>query len=189
MANESLPLFVLPESSTGVQRKLTPTQAAYMAGLLDGEGYFSLTLRDKPSKGYHYKRFEAIVSLTMTNKTYMEGIAALVPWGGGTVGLSNRRLKGRAKPAYRMKWSGTAAVQLCRAILPYIRLKKAHVELLLAVADAKERAQAERTGQGHAYPLWIVELQTAAMRTFRILNIRGQDNAASVKEADAFRRR
>lgn len=126
--------------------------AAYLAGLLDGEGCFSLTLRDKPTRGHHYRRWEIAVTLVMTTREFMEEIALLVPWGGGTVGRNARTLVGRARPAWRMKWSGTAAVELCRAIQPYVRLKKKHVALILAIDVAKDLAQSERSGQRSRLP-------------------------------------
>jgi len=181
MANESLPLFVLPEASQGAKKKLTSTQAAYLAGLLDGEGHFGMRWGTPVVKNGHcYKRFEYFVALVMTNKAFMEKIAVMVPWGSGTIWNANRTLKGRARPAYKMKWSGTAAAELCRAMLPYLHLKRPHAELILKLADAKVAAQAERTRTAHAYPARIVQLEEVLFLAMRVLNKRGQDNAASL---------
>ena|SRR5215468_2382544 len=178
MDTDILALFPFASVAKVQKKGLTPTQAAYMAGLLDGEGHFGMQRKLVTSRGYRYKTFEAFVVLVMTNKVFMETIAALVPWGGGTVGRNSRVLHGRARPGYRMKWSSTAAVQLCRAILPYLRLKTPHAKLIIALADAKAGAQAERSGRGHAYPARIVQLQEAMFVAMRNLNKRGQDNVS-----------
>lgn len=153
--------------------------AAYLAGLLDGEGYFAFLKRDKPSKGYHYLRYEPMIVLAMTDREFVEEISKIVPWGGGTVGRCARQQVGRAKPAWRIKWSGTAAFEIAQAIKPFVRLKLQHVNLLLALATAKKLAQPERSGHGHAYPLWLVQFQDSIAAEFSRLNRRGVDDETS----------
>ena len=179
MAKESLPLFPIERPASG-KKYLTPVQAAYLAGIIDGEGYIGMQykafLSGRPGQRHRYKQYEYFVVLNMTDKVFMEGIAQMVPWGGGTVGRAQRTLIGRKKHSWRMKWSSNAAIEVCRAIAPYVRIKKPHVELVLQIADAKARAQGERKGPGLPYPQWIHELYMYAHKQFRILNQRGQDN-------------
>ncbi len=167
----------MPAVSEKQRRFLQPEQAAYLAGLLDGEGYFSISWRSKPTRGYKYYRWEIRITVSTTTREFLEKVAKMVPWGGGTVGLTSRRLKGRAKPAWRISWSGNSAIEVCRAIHPYVLLKNRHVELILAVASAKAEAQSERTGMGHRYPQKIADLMRDTSSIFSVINRRGQNNA------------
>jgi len=175
----------MPSVSERQRRFMGADEAAYFAGLLDGEGYFGLCRKDKPSRGKHYVRYETFIVLTMTSKEFLEAMALMVPWGGGTVGRNARTQVGRAKPAWRVKWSGTAATEVCRAILPYIRLKRRHTELLLALATAKAVAQPERSGRGRAYPIWIVQMQDEMAAEFKRLNHRGVGGEVSASKERA----
>lgn len=162
--------------------------AAYLAGLLDGEGYFGFNKRYKHRHGpggAKYFYYEARIVLTMSTKEFMEEIAAMIPWATGTVGRNERVLVGKQKPAYRSIWSGATAVEICRAIYPYARLKRRHIELFLGLEAAKKVAEPERSGQGHVYPLWIKEMEQKIHAEFALLNKRGQENAGSLEESTA----
>lgn len=179
MAYESLPLFPHAEPEKP-HRGLTPTQAAYLAGLLDGEGHFGMQYvhggKIAHKAGYKYHQY--FITLVMTNKPLLEAMAALVPWGKAGLQRGNYTLRGRAKPSWRIKWVGTIAARICRAIFPYVRLKKRHVELIIWLDNGKACAVKERpAGRGGSkYPAYIKDMHVKAHAEFRMLNARGQNN-------------
>lgn len=179
MAYESLPLF--PDDVPAPRSKrLKSIDAAYIAGLLDGEGYFGIQLVDggkvvhKP--GYKYYRY--FVVLVMTSKPFLETIRAIAPWGESAVTSAYQKLRGRARPSWKIRWTGRHAASLCRDILPYLRLKRRHAELIIWLDDAKAFAVKERpAGRGGSkYPAYIIDMHARARNEFRLLNARGQDN-------------
>jgi hypothetical protein len=106
-------------------------EAAYLAGLLDGEGHISVNrTRTGPSakackRGYAYR---SQIMLTMTDEKLVRWVHALT--GLGTV-AALRQTNSRHRPAWRWTvWSREAST-VARAILPYLRLKKPQAEALI----------------------------------------------------------
>jgi hypothetical protein len=81
--------------------RVSSTEWAWLAGLLEGEGYFS----GKP---------RLVVELEMTDKDVVERAAQLVP--GGKTKVSARTRMGRNgnphKPSYRYRWCGPRALEV-----------------------------------------------------------------------------
>lgn len=165
---------------TQVVKGLKPTEAAYLAGLLDGEGHFGMQYvhggKIAHKAGYKYHQY--FITLVMTDKPLLEAMVALVPWGKARLQRGNYTLRGRAKPSWRIKWVGTNAANICRAIFPYVRLKKRHAELIIWLDNGKACAVKERpAGRGGSkYPAYINDMHVRAHAEFRVLNQRGQDN-------------
>jgi len=157
-------------------------EAAYIAGIIDGEGTISIHRKTIVSsyQGRHYQAFEYYIGLTMTNKEFMNTIKEIVNCGKGQVRNNPRNmLKGRAKPSFRIKWSGSRCLSLLKEIRPYLRLKVKQADIILELAHKQEEARCQRSGTGNRYPDWFHNLVSDVEQRIRKLNARGIDRQRS----------
>ena len=120
---------------------LSPADAAYIAGFLDGEGSISI-LRGKTRRGKSYRCFLA-VSVSNTCREVLEWIRVLV--GGGKVSENSSRLHqekvalGVWKPIYNLHWGGKKSEEILRAVYPWLRVKKGQAEIALRFRETVNR--------------------------------------------------
>jgi uncharacterized membrane protein YukC len=104
---------------------LTETEAAYIAGFLDGEASFLITIEHKKDCIKPVFRHEIVVA--NTNREIME-------WLQNKIGGKLRRNKPKRKThkiAYTLVWRGYICKALLPLIIPYLRVKKKHAEIML----------------------------------------------------------
>jgi len=108
-----------------VAREMSPCEAAWVAGIVDGEG--TVTIRTKPYPGG--KRYQ-VCSLSVVN-TDVEMIARLVELTGiGRVGM-NVRATHKRKEIWRWGTDQRQAAAVARQLLPWLTTKRSRAELLL----------------------------------------------------------
>lgn len=101
------------------------TDAAYLAGLLDGEG--SYMIRKSTSGGGRYELWEAVISMATTDDVLTwrcKGIA------GGYVCGPTRPKSSNARPAWLWTLKGRVVGPTIEAMWPYIALKRQQAALL-----------------------------------------------------------
>lgn len=105
---------------------------AYMAGILDGEGCFSIT-KTKPSDCIN-PRYTGRVMIGMTDK---EVISLFYEKFGGSMLIE--RVQNR-KPIYRWKLVGDSerVINFLEKIIPYLICKKPQAEILLEYVKTKK---------------------------------------------------
>jgi hypothetical protein len=113
---------------TGQRRTEVTTE--YLAGFFDGEG--CVAIRQK----------EARLEIGHTFREVLEQIRAV--YGGTVNGPYTRKNHTNWKPSWRWQISGEAAKQVCYAMLPHLREKKAQIELFLEWHDALPMGQARK---------------------------------------------
>ena len=148
--------------------KLKPEDAAYLAGLLDGEAHFDID-----------RQHGVRVRLAMANRAFVESISAMIPWigkfGGGKAARMNRKNKGENwKDVWRIEWDGLPAIKMCEAIEPFIRLKKEQVRLILEVRDLRALRAGSGYKQGAKSPEWYNKAMLGYIRSIKQLNRRGR---------------
>jgi len=96
---------------------MKPTDAAYIAGLLDGEGCFYIErfATDASPIGFQYR---SIVTVTMCDKETIDHVCAITG-----KNFRERRLKS-GRMAYTIDWRNNKAADLIRSILPHLIGKK-----------------------------------------------------------------
>ena len=112
-------------------KQMSETDAAYLAGLIDGEGsIFVQRVKTynfiKMSKsGYHYR---SGLQIRMTDR-------ATVAWAKSVTGCGNvldcKPPKGNRRPAFRWSLWSKQASTLLLILLPYLKLKKPNAENLI----------------------------------------------------------
>jgi hypothetical protein len=112
---------------------LTDTEAAYIAGLIDGEGSIMLTRHWIKNRRRYYYNIK--VRIFNTNLEALEWVQLKV--GGGSLNVvSSYNKRGRftirtQKDYYYLDFARRLAVPLLRRILPYLIIKKKRAELIL----------------------------------------------------------
>lgn len=106
--------------------KICDINRAYIAGLIDGEGSIHMTQKIK------YGTFYAFVTIGMTDKEVINWLAE--KFGNKAVECLRPRgesFKRTPKPIYRVSLQGRRACLLCEILLPFLKVKKKHAEVLL----------------------------------------------------------
>lgn len=123
----------------------TDTDLAYIAGLIDGEGYVGI----KKSQPYHHLTgrvnpgYHARLGIKMVDEAAIRFIAeSLGGWyfeeKRAVGGLSKRRL-------FAYQATDKAAADILRAILPYLKVKRPNAETVLALRELQGTASQHRT--------------------------------------------
>lgn len=114
---------------------------AYLAGLLDGEGYVgikkSLYKRSCPSPTYHERiQIRMIVeeAIKLFQKTF-----------GGNY-YKEKPHCNKGKPLYCYQASDLKATNICKILLPYLLIKKRNILLLLKLRDSKNNIKTSERG-------------------------------------------
>ena len=113
-------------------KKLTKTKAAYIAGLIDGEGCISVskTVTNTAAKGC--KRgasYRSFVSVAMTNIKVLEWLQKSVA-AGKIRNVNTSEAKNHKEAWAWILWSIQAS-DLLKQILPYMIVKKCHAQNLI----------------------------------------------------------
>lgn len=124
-----------PETGETSARQMTQLELGWLAGLLEGEGYFGLIPNRVKGKTY------ARVGVTMTDEDVIEAVAKLL-------GSSVLRLKpsgnGRL-PQFRTHVQGQRAVTVMRLLAPYLGLRRrAQIDAVLEFERARPDPNAAR---------------------------------------------
>lgn len=111
---------------------LPPERKGYIAAILDGEGYVTVSRKkDKTMKvGYGYR---PMVGVTNTNKKLLDFLMELT--GLGRIHRSKAAKKNH-KPSYQWVLWSQQARQLLEEVLPYLVIKKTQAELIIAMCKA-----------------------------------------------------
>lgn len=107
---------------------MTDLEAAYLAGVFDGEGSFVITSIPSTSKksGSNRRYHLLMVSITNTSDTLMKWLESY----GATIYRTGRGGLNKLKIS-RASWSNRRALPILEAILPYMIIKKEAVEVCL----------------------------------------------------------
>ena len=114
---------------------IEPTTLAYLAGMIDGDGYISIT-RSTHSK---YLYFGAQVGIAGTRREPHDLAASL--WGGAV----NKYIPKNPKHRPQFQWcrTGRGAVEVVQAIYPYLLIKQEQAELVLELAEHLEFSKSD----------------------------------------------
>ena len=98
-------------------RQLRAVEAAYIAGLIDGEGTITLT------QEHRNERRRLVVSISNTEKQLLEFVQTAV--GAGRI-TNKRTYRAKHTPSFTYKITNRQALELLRQIQPYLLSYKAH---------------------------------------------------------------
>lgn len=144
---------------------ITPEQAAYIAGFLDGEGTIScFSTQDKEGN----VRTKIEITLYNTNIEVLEWIKNLV---GGTLHEIKRKKKmDHWKTPFALHFAAMQSRNLLHQVMNYLIVKKRQAELTLEFGDTMMLAS---DGRKSGLPLEVIEKRLRIMNEMKILNRRG----------------
>lgn len=139
--------------------KLTNVQAAYFAGMIDGEG--SLECQRQMQRRGRTPRYVLRISFTQVTP---EPLTTMAVWVGGTVTKYQSRNPKRSD-TYRMHIPKSVAVPLLRRCLPFLILKAEQAELILGIESIRNLCSPRECKRG--MPMDAVEKMEAMFQKLR----------------------
>ena len=118
-----------------MNNKASPTTLAYLAGMIDGDGYITINRSERNGKVYHAPQ----VGIAGTRREPHDLAAGLF---GGSVGIYYPRNPAH-RPQYQWSRQGASAVEVIRAIQPYLLVKIEHSWLALQLWDHIELGKSD----------------------------------------------
>lgn len=112
-----------------------PTVLAYLAGMIDGDGYITITKSVRKNKEY----FGPQIGIAGTRREPHDLAASL--WGGRVSKYLPTNPNHR--PQFQWQRMGSSAVSVIESILPYLRIKHEHAELALSLHQHLLEAHSE----------------------------------------------
>jgi hypothetical protein len=104
---------------------LTDTELAYLAGIIDGEGYVQIA---RYSTGTYGPR----LTVGNTSRALIDYLH--VKYGGKVYTVNPKHQRGNAKPAWTWFLGGTAMVKLLAEVEPFLLVKRAQARAVLDVS-------------------------------------------------------
>jgi len=111
---------------------------AYLAGIIDGEGYIGICRRYTGRAKKWSPAYSVRMSLSMTDREPVELFAFTF---GGSL---RRRYRPPHKPIWELTLTCRRAATVIRALLPYLRAKRRQAETVLAFDDLRRESRAHR---------------------------------------------
>ena len=120
---------------------MKPTDLAYAAGLIDGEGYIGIKkFKAYKCQGRVTPGYQPRIQVRMVDEAAIKWLAQL--FGGWYYPEKPHCNKGR--PLFCYQASDTSALRVVVAIAPYLKIKQQQVALLLTLARVKKRKKIKR---------------------------------------------
>lgn len=115
--------------------KIEATTLAYLAGMIDGDGYISIVRSVRAGKEY----FGAQIGIAGTRREPHDLAASI--WGGVVSRYEPANPNHRAQ--YQWSRQGAAAAEIIDAIAPYLLIKREHASLAVELHDYVCEARAD----------------------------------------------
>jgi len=141
--------------------QLTETQAAYIAGFIDGEGCISYEKYKQGGRFYH----RPVVIVSNTNLEVLEWICLAT----GIGRPKKIRQKPKHKEQYLIRWCYGAAIDILFQTLPFLKIKHSRAELILSITK-RER---ESPVHSRELPMDVVAAREKVYLEMKELNRRG----------------
>jgi hypothetical protein len=152
---------------------------AWQAGIVDGEG--TITIQKQWRDGRPSPAFRAIVNVTNTDHRIVRPFKTW--WGGGVHPRHEKRKEKNWKDSYAWHCPDSQVVTFLKAILPYLRGKKAQANLLMFFQEHRHDFPRHSLGKGKgSSPLGKQEVQfrDAIWNRVRGLNTKGRYSRSQI---------
>ena len=131
-------------AQTILPRQLSTTEAAYIAGIIDGEGYIGLQFNRWKAHGKEYAQGE--VCVCMTDKPTIDYIHTTTGIGHVYTHDHPSRKNSNWKVQYRWRSNGIASAGLIRQVRPYMVTKAEQADLYLEFFDLEAQCGRGKIG-------------------------------------------
>lgn len=108
------------------------TDLAYLAGFIDGEGCFFIGMfQTKSAAGNKHPNYHTYIKICNTDSTVMKWIQETFGSTNNNQWKSTDRKKEFDKEIFNAQITGQTLTKLLPLILPYLKVKKAHCEIMI----------------------------------------------------------
>ena len=154
-----------------IRKEYTDTQAAYMAGIMDGEGTFYIGNYSGNRKNGD-KHFQTVIAVCTTDKSLMEWLIDI--FGGSFRAYTpNQMSKNGRKQVYRWAATSNRLLHICEIILPYLVIKKRQAEIMIKIRSTYKDEQNIKGRQNvQNLPAGTLELRQQLMNELKLLHTR-----------------
>ena len=118
MANKQLTISELEEKI----RSISPIDLAYIAGIVDGEGYIGLINQESGKR-----RIALRLTVVMNNHAVMRWLCKTT--GLGALKREPRHIRGNRQESYRWQVTCRQAAHLLMALYPFLKVKRQQAEI------------------------------------------------------------
>jgi len=145
------------------------TTIAYLAGLVDGEGYVGIK---KSLNGMKHNRqkspsYHERIQIRMIDEPAIKLFADIF---GGNYYKETENSKYSKRPLYCYQISDLSAAKTLKILLPYLIIKKKQASLCLKLRKNKESKLAQKRGNGHSMSLKSLEYRDNLWKQIKIIH-------------------
>lgn len=154
-----------------IQKEYEPTELAYFAGIIDGEGSLYIgNFSKNPKTGKPY--YQTVMQVTNTDESLIDWIKTI--FGGlKSVRTHKQHASNSRKQAYMWTATGDRLTHLCECILPYLICKVRQCEILIEMRKTYKNSYGGKGIQGtQEIPDKIREKRKRLMEEIRNLHCR-----------------
>ena len=156
---------------------MTETEAAYFAGLIDGEGSLRIFEMNqyRPVTREQYKVCHLRLSIGMTHEPTIRWLRNLTE--SGAIQFLDNRRHPKWRPAWIIVWSTGSAGPLLKCVLPYLILKKRNAEIALEWIELSREMRhfvGGRSRYDRVIPQHIREKRSVLLAEMQSLNRKGR---------------
>jgi len=155
-------------NSKYTRKEYTIAEAAYMAGLMDGEGTFFIGNYGNSGNGF----FQTVLKITSTDRCMIDW--ACNTFGGWISEYTPKQLAKNCRSAvFTWACTGDRLTHICEIMLPYLVPKKNQAIILLEMRKTYIRSEYVKGKQGvQRIPEHIVKLRHKLMKNLQSLHCR-----------------
>ena len=146
---------------------MTPEQAAYLAGVVDGEGHLGIKRVQTPH--YQVPRFSFAATITNTNDGWLKELQS---WIGGRIYRTDSVKRRNRRPCYDLRLTGGEARIMLAYVQPLLRLKRRHAQVLLRYFEVAARRRLMNGANQKTDSSVLAELE-ALYSEMKSINLRG----------------
>ena len=150
------------------RKEYTIAEAAYMAGLMDGEGTFFIGNYSNNRNGF----FQTVLKITSTDKFMIEWVYKT--FGGWTSEYTSKQRAENSKcPVYNWGCTGDRLTHICEIMLPYLTAKKDQALILIQMRETYNGSEYVKGKQGiQKLPQSILDRRIELMKKLQSLHCR-----------------
>ena len=128
-------------SVRAISREVPETDIAWLAGILDGEGWVGLTRQRRRPEDSRRTRYPAYISISSTSWPIMDKVKSVMEAIGVTPYFTRQPqgMSGRKREGWQVRTGSLAGVETAlRAMLPYLTRNRPFAELVLEYLDLRK---------------------------------------------------
>jgi hypothetical protein len=150
------------------RKEYTIAEAAYMAGLMDGEGTFFIGNYGNTRNGF----FQTVLKITSTDKCMIEWV--YITFGGWMSEYTSKQRAINCKcPVFTWACTGDRLTHICEIMLPFLTAKKQQALILIKMRGTYNGSEYVKGKQGvQKLPAHILNLRLELMKHLQSLHCR-----------------